>query len=434
MTQRIVLEHLARVEGHGGVTVELEDDGVGAVHFDIFEGARLLEALVRGRRFDEVAPIASRICAICSPAHTLASLAATEQAFGIVPTAQTARLRDLLLRGENIQSHALHVFLLALPDYLGAPSAIALAADRRDVVALALRLKHLGNAIQETIGGRAIHPVTAVVGGFASVPTTDDLLRLRAALEQAVGDVRVALDVVASLPAIDVGRSATAYAALYAADGYGYAGGSEIRIATNGKVATVPLPKYRTLADERTVAHSHAKHSHWKGAPVMVGALARVAVNGAQLPRAGVHAAVRLELTPPFDDPLDNNLAQAVELAVDVEQALELVDLLLAAARPAAPVAPVTPRAGTGTGAVEAPRGLLVHSYTYDGEGRLVTADVVTPTALNAASVEHRLRAAVEQSASREPDDLRRPLEMVVRAYDPCISCAVHVLDRRRAP
>lgn len=434
MTQRIVIEHLARVEGHGGVTVELEDEGIGAVHFDIFEGARLLETLVRGRRFDEVAPIASRICAICSAAHTIASLTATEHAFGMLPSAQTTQLRNLLLRGENIESHALHIFLLALPDYLGAPSAIALAADRRDVVALALRLKRLGNALQEAVGGRAIHPVTAVVGGFTHAPSTDDLLRLRAALEEGAADVRSALDVVASLPTIEVGHSPTAYAALHTPDGYDYAGGTEIRIETNGKVATVPVPKYRSLTDERVVAHSHAKHTLWKGAPVMVGALGRVAVNGAHLPRTGVHAAMRLELTAPFDDPLDNNLAQAVELAVDVERALEVVDLLLADARPAEPVAPVTPRAGTGTGAVEAPRGLLVHSYRYDGEGRLETADVVTPTALNAASVEHRLRAAVEQSPSREPDDLRPTLEMVVRAYDPCISCAVHVLDRRRAP
>jgi sulfhydrogenase subunit alpha len=434
MTQRIVIDHLARVEGHGGVTVELEDGGIGAVHFDIFEGARLLEALVRGRRYDEVAPIACRICAICSAAHTLASLGATEDAFGIVPTAQTLRLRDLLLRGENIESHALHIFLLALPDYLGAPSAIALAADRREAVELALRLKRLGNTIQEMVGGRAVHPVTPVVGGFTSAPSTDDLLRLRTALEQGAVDVRTALDLVATLPAIDVGRSPTAYAALRTPDGYGYSGGHDIGIETNGKVAIVPVPKYRSLADERVVPHSHAKHSRWKGAPVMVGALARLAVNGAHLPRAGVHAAVRLELTAPFNDPLDNNLAQAVELAVDVERALELVDVLLVDGRGVEAVAPVTPRAGSGTGAVEAPRGLLVHSYCYDDAGRLVTADVVTPTALNAASVEHRLRAAVEQSASREPDDLKPKLEMVVRAYDPCISCAVHVLDRRRAP
>jgi sulfhydrogenase subunit alpha len=434
MTQRIVIEHLARVEGHGGVTVELEDGGIGAVQFDIFEGARLLEALVRGRRYDEVAPIGSRICAICSAAHTLASLSATEHAFGIVPSARTLQLRDLLLRGENIESHALHVFLLALPDYLGAPSAIALAADRREVVELALRLKQLGNTIQETIGGRAIHPVTAVVGGFTSAPDTAALLRLRAALEQGTGDVRVALEVVAGLPTIDVGHSTTPYAALVTTDGYGYAAGTDIRIEANGKSATVPVPKYRTLADERTVPHSHAKHTRWAGESVMVGALARVAVNGARLPRVGVHAAVQLGLTAPFDDPLDNNLAQAVELAVDVEQALELVESLLADDRPPEPVPPVTPRAGTGTGAVEAPRGLLVHSYRYDADGRLVTADVVTPTALNAASVEHRLRAAAEQTPTDDIDALRHRLEMVVRAYDPCISCAVHVLDQRRAP
>ena len=182
----IVIEHLARVEGHGGITVELEGDTVTNVRFDIFEGSRLLEPLVRGKRCEEVAPILSRICSICSGAHTLTSLKATEAAFGIRVSPQTELLRELMFRGESIESHALHLFLLAVPDYLNYPSATAMAADKPGAVLLGLRLKKLGNQIQEVIGGRAVHPVNAVLGGFGRVPSVDQVIGLRSL---AVGDL-----------------------------------------------------------------------------------------------------------------------------------------------------------------------------------------------------------------------------------------------------
>ena len=433
MSTRITVEHLARVEGHGGATVELADGAIQSVRFDVFEGTRLLEGLVRGRLYDEVAPITSRICAICSAVHVLTSLSATENALGVVPGPRTVRMRDLLLRGENIESHALHVFLLALPDYLNVSSALALAATHREAVELALRLKRLGNSIQEAVGGRAVHPVTAVVGGFASFPSEDALLALRAALLEGRRDVEVALDLVASLPRVDVGQSPTAYAALRSPSVYDYLGGHEVVIAAEGRTVAVPVGAYRSMTGEHVVPHSHAKHSRWDGGPCMVGALARLVVNGDLLPASGTRAMERVGLARPFVDPLDNNRAQAVELVVDIERAIELVEAELAA-EGTEPVPPIRVRAGAGTGAAEAPRGLLIHSYRYNEDGRLQNADVITPTALNAASIEHRLRRAVEIGPHDDPDVLRRRLEMVVRAYDPCISCSVHVLDARRAP
>jgi len=433
MSTRITVEHLARVEGHGGATVELADGAIQSVRFDVFEGTRLLEGLVRGRLYDEVAPITSRICAICSAVHTLTSLTATESALGIMPPPRAVRLRDLLLRGENIESHALHIFLLALPDYLNAPSALALAESHRDAVELALRLKRLGNTIQEVVGGRAVHPVTAVVGGFSHVPSAEDFFALRTALLEGRRDMEVALDLVAQLPHVDVGRSATAYAALRAVDTYNYLGGRELVLVDSGRTVAVPVTAYRSITHEQTVPHSHAKHSRWDGSPYMVGALARLVVNGDLLPASGRQAIERVGLAQPYTDPLDNNRAQAVELLVDIERAIELVDEELAATDSAEP-APIRVRAGAGTGAGEAPRGLLIHSYRYNEDGRLQTADVITPTALNAASIEHRLRRAVEIGPRDDPALLRRRLEMVVRAYDPCISCSVHVVDARRAP
>ena len=183
MHKSIVIDHLCRVEGHAGITVNIKDNKVSEVNMDIFEGPRFFESLVIGRAYDEVAPILMRICAICSPAHTVTSLMAVENALGITVSPQTRLLRELLVQGGNIQSHALHLYCLAVPDFLGYPSAVALAADHTETVKMGLELKKLGNIIQETIGGRAIHPVNAVVGGFGRPPTREELSNLKEQLK-----------------------------------------------------------------------------------------------------------------------------------------------------------------------------------------------------------------------------------------------------------
>jgi len=433
MTRTIRVEHLARVEGHGGITVTLDGRQVESVRFDVFEGARLLERLVRGRRYDEIAPIVSRICAICSVAHALTSLQATEAALGIAVSPSTRLLRDLMLRGENIESHALHLFLLAAPDYLGFPSAIAMAGRHRDTVALGLRLKKLGNTIQEVLGGRAIHPVNAVVGGFGRPPSTAELAALEDALENGVADALSATEIVASLPPADFCDTETAFAALETPARYAYADGTHIAVRRNGSGRRVPIAEYRALTNERVVPHSHAKHSRFDEKPFMVGALARLTVNGDRLTEAARSVMRTLDLTLPSRNPMDNNKAQAVELMLDLELALEIVRRLLGGElRDTAP-APVVPRAGTGTAVTEAPRGLLVHSYTYDAAGQVERADVITPTAMNAASIERHFQDAVTRGAALDDGALRTRLEMIARAYDPCISCSVHLLRRRPA-
>ena len=426
----VAIEHLARVEGHGGIMVELEGNTVGKVHFDVFEGARLLESLVRGKRYDEVAPILSRICSICSAAHSLTSLKATENAFEVRISPQTELLRDLLYLGENIESHALHIFLLAVPDYLNFPSAIALAADKPDAVSLGLRLKKLGNLIQETIGGRAVHPVNALPGGFGTVPTVDQLIGLRNRLVEGMKDSDTVIDLMASLPPADFCRCETAYAALLSPNRDSYYAGDEVMLASNGDRSMVRAADYRKLANEQSVLHSHAKHSSFRGRPFMVGSLARLTVNPHRLKGKLAVAMERLQLQLPASNPMDNNKAQALELVSDVERALEIIEHLLRDGVKDERPALVNVRAGTGTAITEAPRGLLIHSYTYDAEGRIAAADVITPTALNAASMELHFRRAVEQCAEREDAVIAKRLQMIARAYDPCISCSVHLVRR----
>jgi sulfhydrogenase subunit alpha len=433
MKRTITVNHLARVEGHGGITVELDGDRIGDVRFDIFEGMRLVEGLVRGRSYEDVSQIVSRICAICSVAHSLCSIKATENAFGIVPSVQTELLRDLMYRGENIESHALHLFFLAAPDYLGYPSAIAMAEKHPDSVALGLRLKKLGNAIQETIGGRAVHPVNAVVGGFGSFPAPDRLIELQQDLQQAVGNGGAVVALLESLPPADFCDADTSYAAMTSMIPYGYYRGDEIQLLSDGGRKRFAASDYRRLTNEAVVPHSHAKHSRHDGRPFMTGALARLAVNRDVVRGTAADALERLGVRLPSRNPMDNNKAQAVELLGDLQQALDTVDRLIAEGiEPEAP-APVRPRAGTGTAVTEAPRGLLFHSYTYDDAGRVTAADVITPTALNAASIEDHFRRAAEQAEDRGTEALQAKLQMIARAYDPCISCSVHLVRKEDA-
>lgn len=430
MRSEIKVNHLARVEGHGGITVELDGDAVRSVQFDVFEGARLVEGLIRGRNFNDVSQIVSRICSICSAAHSLTSLKATENAFGIKVGPQTEALRDLLYRGESIESHALHLFLLAVPDYLDYPSAIAMAADKAEAVKLGLKLKKMGNSIQEVVGGRAVHPVNAIVGGFGRVPTNDQLIGLRNDLQQCLEDSGTITDLLVSLPPADYCHADTAFAALRFPKDYGYYLGDEIEVLWRGAQQSVRAGDYRSLANEKAVPHSHAKHSSFNGRPFMVGSLARLSINWDKLTGHATDAAKRFGLKPPFDSPMDNNKAQAVELILDLEYAMQTLEQMLSTGLKEEKPVEVRPKAGTGTGVTEAPRGLLFHSYSYDGDGRITAADVITPTALNASSLEHHFRKAVEQCDEKEAPVLKKRLEMIARAYDPCISCSVHLMTK----
>ena len=426
MHKSVVIDRICRVEGHGGITVNIEDGRVTEVKMDIFEGTRFLEPLVVGRTYDEVAPILMRICAICSGTHTVASLMAVENALGVKVSKQTRLLRDLLVQGGSIESHALHLFCLVLPDFLNYPSAVALASDYPAEVKMGLELKRLGNTVQETIGGRAIHPVNAVVGGFGRLPTSEQLLDLKDQLEQALEQSHVTFDLVSSLEMPNFCASPNTYAAL-SGNGGGYSlFGNKIALSTGD---TKKIDAYKDVCNEKVVPHSHAKHSYYKDAPFMVGALARMVLNGSKLSGRAAKAAERLDWELLSGNSLGNNAAQAVELIYSIERSIEIIDELLTKGIKEEKPMCVTARAGTGTGAVEAPRGTLYHSYSFDKSGRLTHADVITPTAQNLANIEKDLRVSVENLINEPRESIAPKLEMVVRAYDPCISCAVHLVE-----
>ncbi len=424
----ITIPHIGRVEGHGGIHVTLSGDTVSSVEMDIHEGSRYYEALLVGKSFLEVQGIITRVCAICSADHTVAALEALEDALDVKVSDRTRLLRGLMLRGAAVESHALHVFALALPDFLGYGSVMEMAATLPAEVASALRLKQLGNRIQTLVGGRAVHPVNALVGGFGSLPAHRDLEQLRDELAVGLQSTLELVEVARSVPVPTWATGERIYVALRPSGAdYGFRGTS---ICTS-RGEEFPVADYRRTTREFTVEHSHAKHAALEtGETYMVGSLARLQLWADRLEG---HARQTFETFFP-DGPSDNILlntwAQLVEIVYALESAAAICDSLLGMPEAAVEMAEYRVRAGRGIAAVEVPRGTLFHEFELDKDGTVVAANVVTPTAQNLANTELDLRRTAQRflgSGDGEDQQLKLDLEMVVRAYDPCISCSVHV-------
>ncbi len=424
----IVIPHLGRVEGHGGIFVKIVNGRVHDVNMDIFEGSRYYEALLKGKHFLEVQGVITRVCAICSAGHTVAALSALEQALGVVSSPRVFKLRGLLTLGATIESHALHVFALALPDFLGFDSVLSMAAKYPHEVTFALKLKQLGNRIQELIGGRAVHPVNTLVGGFGKLPRHRDLEEIRRALRAAQEPLAGIVELVASIEVPDFAARPTVFVALRPhEDGYRFRGST----LCTSRGEQFPIAEYRDVVREYTVEHSHAKHAALvSGETYMVGALARLALWGDRLEGAAREAFQRLFPRGVTDNVLTNTWAQLVELVHCVERGQQVCEELLGWPEEEREMQEYQVRAGRGVGALEVPRGTLLHEYSFDDEGIIQSANVITPTAQNLANTERDLRFAVErllETPAGSEADVKLKLEMVARAYDPCISCSVHV-------
>ena len=428
-SRTITIPHLGRVEGHGGIFVKLVGDVVAEVNMDIHEGSRYYEALLVGKSYLEVQGIITRVCAICSADHTVAALRAIESALEIPQTERTYQLRGLMLRGAALESHALHVFALALPDLLGFESVMAMAAEYPDEVAFALRLKQLGNRMQAIIGGRAVHPINTLVGGFGKLPAHRDLEAIRGELANAQERTLDLVELVSRLEVPDWAARPTVMMALRPFDDSFRFRGETICTSRGDEHQ---LDRYREVVREFTVEHSHAKHSALAtGQTYVVGSLARLGLWGHLLRGHSRRAFETLFPVGITDNILLNNRAQLVEIVYSIESGIENIDALLGLPEAGRELADYRVRAGRGVGAVEAPRGTLFHEYEIDDDGRVIVANVITPTAQNLASTELDMRQSAERlltTGEATDQQLRLDLEMVVRAYDPCISCSVHVV------
>lgn len=416
----IKVNQLTRVEGHGNIIVKATDGKVEEVRWEVTESPRFFEVMLRGRPWHETHVLASRICGICSVSHQLAALEATEAAFDIQPSEQTILLRKLLYCGEVIESHILHLYFLAGPDFLGVGSVFPLLDSHKDVVLHGLRLKKLGNDIIEVIGGRAVHPQAARVNGFGRLPGKQDLLYLQRKLKNALPDLEATVEFFKGFQLPEFSRE-TEFIALKHPKEYAFIRGNIS--STDTGIAT--LEQYLEITNEYCVPHSTAKFAKHVRESYAVGALARINNNYEQLNPLAVKAAKELGLKPTCCNPFMNNIAQVVETIHEVEEGIGLIDQLLRTGiQEENIVVPI--KAGRGIGAVEAPRGLLIHDYIYDDNGYIVKANCVIPTNQNHANIQHDLEALIPHYLNKGEDELRLLCEMLVRAYDPCISCSTH--------
>jgi len=424
MERIIEIEELTRVEGHGRVEVVIEGDKVKDVKMAIFEGPRFFEAIIETVKYDKVPDIMRRICAICTASHSLASIRAIEKAFGVKVTEQTELLRDLLIHGEMIESHSLHVFMLALPDYLGFPDAIRMASKYPKEVKAALQLKKAGNMVHNIVSGREVHGMNERVGGFSTVPSEKDLLEIKKAMESVKSTAELAVGLFAKVDTPKFAESKNLMMALDPGERFGFIG--DYVLVSNGE--RHPVEEYLKLTNERTVKHCHAKFSSYKGSTFMVGALPRVLLNKDKLEGTAKDLFNEYKDLLTFRNTLMNNLAQSIELVHSVDRCIEDIDALLSLGLKDEGLVNFEPKAARGVGAVEAPRGILYHDYTFDDEGCIVKANVITPTAQNAANMEKDYRVAAERLIEEPDEKLRHALELIARAYDPCISCSVHLV------
>ncbi|MFA5844753.1 MAG: Ni/Fe hydrogenase subunit alpha [Coriobacteriia bacterium] len=417
----ISVEHVARIEGHGTISVDVEGGAVASVRLDVIEPARYFESMVVGRRFDDIPLITSRICGICSPNHALTAIKALEAALGVEVSPRTRLLRKLLVYGSYLQNHATHLYVFAAPDFVGQASVLPLAASHPEVVRRALRIKKLGNDLTTLVGGRPVHPVTAVVGGFTSEPDQRDLEKMRDSL-LAIADE--ALETVSLFASFEVPDFATSgdMLALVADDDYAIYEGD---IASLDGGWRRPVADYRSMVHEEVVAHGNAKHSTVDGRTFMVGALPRIDLSSGRFGARARRALEAAGLEVPSRNPFANNVCQAVELVDAAERCAGYVERILESDGSSLPV-PFVVRAGSGVGATEAPRGTLYHGYSVDDDGIVTAGDVITPTAQNLANLESDMRSFAPTVVDRPREEFTLLIEQLVRAYDPCLSCAVH--------
>ena len=428
-TIKIDVKHITRVEGHGNIVVNAIDGKVEKVQWQVPEAPRFFEAMVRGQSYEDIQTIVSRICGICSISHSLAATKAVENAMSIEVSEQTDTLRTLLHYSEQLQSHVLHIGYLAAPDFFGVTSVVPLIQKAADVVKTVVRLHRIANQWSELLAGRVTHPITVRPGGFTKIPTEKQLRQLQESLKSAIGDLGVIANVVLSIAGnIPKFERQTEYVSLKQVKppAYTFYHGDITSNDCGGKA--VPISDWHKVTNEYVVEQSTAKWAKWHRDSYAVGALARFNNNAELLLPEAKEAAKLFGLQKGCCNPFMNTVAQLVESVHIAILSIRLIDELLTNGLKEEKVS-VMPKAGRGSGCVEAPRGILFHSYEFDKAGNCVWADMCIPTNQNHANIQKDMEKLVPEIIGQGEDAVRQKLEMLVRSYDPCVSCSTHMLD-----
>jgi len=421
------VKYLTRVEGHGNIVVKIDKQGkIESCSWEVPEAPRFFEAMVVGRPYQDIHHIVSRICGICSIGHQLASIQATEEAFNVQVSEQTLILRKLALHAENLQSHLLHIGYLVLPDLLGVDSVFPLAETHKEELVNIIECRKLANEFSATICGRTTHPQRLCPGGMEAIPSVQELKELKLKLQKSLNNLSRMVELFAALKdKYPVFNRPTEYIALVSNGEYALYQG-EIGSSLDERK---PNSFYNQITNEYCIPQSTAKWTRNVKDSYMVGALARFNLNYELLSSQAKSAASKLGLVAPCHNPFYITLAQLVECVHSTEDSIYLIDSLLSKGlKQEAPIK-ITPRWGKGVGAVEVPRGILFHSYEYNEQGRIVKADCVIPTNQNHANIQEDFNVFAPTLNGKSEEEIELLLSMLVRAYDPCISCSTHYLE-----
>ena len=413
---------ITRVEGEGALHIRLSGGQIDAVELSIYEPPRFFEAFLRGRALEVVPDITARICGICPVAYQMSSVHALEAALGIEVSGELRRLRRLLYCGEWIESHALHVYMLHAPDFLGYDSGLTMARDFPDQVNRGLRLKKHGNQLLDVLGGRAVHPVNVAVGGFYRLPRREELMHLIPDFEWGL---QAAIDTTRWVAGFDFPEFDQPYDFVAVSHPHEYAMCEGPIRSSDG--LNINAEQFEQSFREQQVPHSTALQAVRSdtGKTYFLGPLARINLNREQLLPTARSLADEVGLEHPCRNVFKSIVARSIEIVQAYEEALSILKdyrpTQLSRVRH-------EPRQGTGAAATEAPRGLLYHRYTVDEAGLVTAANIIPPTSQNQSQIEVDLRDYLPAVVSRPDSEVAQACERLVRSYDPCISCATHFL------
>jgi sulfhydrogenase subunit alpha len=414
--EKIEVDYIARVEGEASIIVEL--DGAPEIRLKIFEPPRFFEGFLAGRKYDEVGDIVSRICGICPVSHMTTAIQAVENAMGVSISEQTQVLRKIMCISQIVSSHLIHLYMLAMPDYYGCPGIVDMRDNFNKQIENLMKMKEVMNELTGLIGGRALHPVTLVPGGFTATPSNEAFVSVLKKLKEIRPLAKKVVEDVSRF-GVPVFHSDSEYASLDGDDEYAV---NEGRIVSTKGLNIAVEDYYRTF-EESQVDYAFAKKSTIrKRSSFMVGALARLNNKFDKLQNRTKTLANQIGFNTPSDNPFHNNLAQSLEIVDGIEQCIQLIESIHIEDQDFH----IYVKPGEGGSVTEAPRGLLFHWYKINRKGIIEQANIVTPTSHNFQNIEKDLEKLVSQNKNKERNEIRLLCEQLVRAYDPCFSCSVH--------
>jgi len=424
----ISIKNLSKIEGHLDMDLTIEDNKVKEVQFKIMENKRFFEKAILGKPFLAVPQLLSRICGTCSVAHEMAAIEAVENALGYQPSEQTITLRKLMMYGLMIRDHALHLYIFSLPDILNKDSILELDENNEiehQLLHDMFDVKKAGNNLSTIIGGRAVHAPFVSIGGFLKYPTPEEIQKSRDELLSIRSKIFLLMKVFDEC-GFSLERE-TKFVAMKTKD-YSFLEG-DVLCSEGG--FCVQEKYFRQQLKEVVIPYSTAKAYQILGQEYMVGSLARVNINKDALHKNTQKDAANFISRFPSIDIYKNNLAQAIEILHSIDHAVEILENLKINN---VPVDKLTPKEGEGVGVIEAPRGTLYHYVKTDAQGLITDAEVVVPTAQNQINIENDIKHLVQDRLNRDKEKMDKQkvsleIEKLIRAYDPCMSCATHFLE-----